>query len=180
MVKEQTLVWVDLEMTGLNPEIDTILEIAVIVTDNNLKIIKEGPSLVIHADDAALARMHPEVKAMHASSGLTNRVKESTITLAQAQQEVMVFLKQYAQPKSPLCGNSIWLDKTFLIKHMPEITNFLHYRIIDVSTVKELVLRWYSNDAKANFAKAKNHRALDDIRESIAELIYYRKNYFLN
>ena len=179
MVKEQTLVWVDLEMTGLNPEIDTILEIAVIVTDNNLNVIKEGPSLVIHADDATLDRMHPEIKAMHASSGLTNRVKASKTTLVHAQQEIMNFLKQYAQPKSPLCGNSILSDKSFLLKYMPEIIDFLHYRIIDVSTVKELVLRWYGNKPNARFSKAKTHRALDDIRESIAELTHYRRSFFV-
>jgi len=179
MIKEQTLVWVDLEMTGLNPQQDTMLEIAVMITDNDVNIIKEGPSQVIHADEVIINRMSDHVKAMHNRSGLIDRVRESTVTLAHAQQEIMTFLKQYAQPQSPLCGNSIWSDKSFLINYMPEIINFLHYRIIDVSTINELVLRWYGNNEHAHFQKAKTHRALDDIKESIAELQYYKCYFFI-
>lgn len=175
--KTKTLVWIDLEMTGLDPKVDRILEIATIVTDNELNIIKEGPALVIHADDVILDQMHPQVKEMHNRHGLTEKVRQSSISIEDAQAQTMAFLKEYAEPNSPLCGNSVWADRAFLINEMPQITDYLHYRIIDVSTIKELVLRWYAEDPQAEYTKKETHRALADIRESIDELKHYR-NYF--
>lgn len=176
--KTATLVWIDLEMTGLDPSSNQIIEIATIVTDNQLNIIKEGPALVIHADDAVLDRMHPQVKEMHAAHGLIDQVRDSSISLADAQAQTLDFLKEHAEPNSPLCGNSIWADRVFLINQMPQIMDYLHYRIIDVSTIKELVLRWYLGDPHAEFTKKETHRALDDIRESIDELKHYRTYFF--
>jgi oligoribonuclease len=178
-VQTQTLVWIDLEMTGLNPLHDQILEIATIITDNNLQLIKEGPSFIIHADQSILDHMHPEVKALHQKSTLIDLVRQSTTTLAHAQEATMAFLKQYAQPKSPLCGNSVWNDRNFLAQHMPQVTEYLHYRLIDVTTIKELVLRWYAHDPDVEFPKQETHRALEDIRESIAELKHYRRYFFV-
>ena len=175
-----SLVWIDCEMTGLNPQQDTIIEIATIITDNNLTLIEEGPSLIIHCDQAHLDRMVPEVKEMHAKSGLSNKAKESKISLQMAEQETLTFIKQHCQKgQVPLCGNSVWVDKIFLQKYMPTIVDYLNYRIIDVTSVKELVKRWYPNDPDVEFNKRETHRALDDIRESIAELKHYRRYFFV-
>ncbi len=179
MEYSQTLVWIDLEMTGLDPQRDLILEIASIVTDNNLQLIKEGPSLIIHADTYQLAAMTPEVRALHKKSKLLDDVRDSIITVEQAQMQTLAFLKEYAQPHSILCGNSVWNDRNFLVRHMPHITNYLHYRLIDVTSVKELVQRWYPNDPDIEFHKQETHRALEDIRESIAELKHYRRYFFV-
>lgn len=179
MEYSQTLVWIDLEMTGLNPQRDVILEIAVIVTDNNLQFIKEGPSLVIRANESDLASMHDTVKQLHQKSKLLEAVRASSVTVADAQNQIFLFLKEYAQPNSPLCGNSVWNDRNFLVRYMPLISNYLHYRIVDVTSIKELVSRWYPNDPDIEFNKRETHRALDDIRESIAELKHYRRYFFV-
>jgi len=177
MNRSKYLAWIDLEMTGLDSNRDVILEIAAIVTDNNLKIIAHGPDLIIHQPQSCLGQMLPMVQALHATSGLVKQVLDSTISLQQAEAQVLAFFSQYGEPGTmPLCGNSIWQDKLFLINYMPKLVNFFHYRIIDVSTVKELVARWYGAQ---EFKKAKKHRALSDIEESVAELKFYRENYFI-
>ena len=176
MDKSKHLVWIDLEMTGLDAQKDRILEIAVLVTDANLKVVAEGPDLIIRQTSAVLEQMLPVVHQMHLSSRLLDLVLNSSISLAQAEQQVLNFLAPYgAAGTMPLCGNSIWQDKLFLIHHMPALNHFLHYRIIDVSTIKELVTRWYG---VPEFKKTKQHRALSDIHESIAELSFYRDKYF--
>ncbi len=174
------LVWIDLEMTGLNPEQDVILEIASIVTDNNLNIIEEGPSLIIHQPENKLATMSEWSQDMHTKSGLIEKVRSSSITLEQAYEQTFTFIKNHCQSQQALlCGNSVWQDRAFLRRYMPEIIEFLYYRLIDVTTVKELVLRWYPDDEHAEFVKKDTHRALTDIRESIAELRHYRKYFFV-
>jgi len=177
MNKEQNLVWIDLEMTGLDPARDVILEIATIITDSQLKIVAEGPSLVVHQPEDALSGMNKEVKEMHTKNGLIEKVRASKISAQEAEQQTLDFIKQYCKKNtSPLCGNSVWADKGFLKQYMPTINDYLHYRIIDVSTVKELVLRWYPEHPE--YEKGETHRALDDIRESIEELKQYRSTFF--
>lgn len=179
MGKEQNLIWIDLEMTGLNPEKDVILEIATIVTDSQLNEVAQGPSSIINHSDAALQNMDEWVFDQHTQSGLIQQVQHSKISLADAQQQTLDFIKQHCEPEiSPLCGNSVWQDKAFLQKYMPELVNFFHYRIIDVSTLKELAQRWYTQVPE--FEKKDAHRALDDIKESIEELRYYRKQIFVS
>jgi oligoribonuclease len=174
------LVWVDLEMTGLDPETCTIVEIATIVTDQDLGILAEGPSLVIRPPDEDLGRMSPFVRDLHQRSGLLDRIQEpSAVTLAEAERQTVAFLEaQAVRGASPLCGNSVWKDRAFLEKYMPQVVQFLHYRMIDVSTVKELVRRWYPAPFHAP-KKKEAHRALDDIRESIEELRWYRSRVFV-
>lgn len=175
MHKSKHLVWIDLEMTGLESNQDQILEIAVIITDEQLNIVAQGPDLILSVP--VLANMSELVRKMHTQSGLLVKVAQSQITLMQAQAQVLEFIKPYGEPKTmPLCGNSIWQDKFFLIKYMPDLINYLHYRVIDVSTVKELVKSWYG---VPEFKKTKAHRALSDIEESINELKYYRAHYFI-
>ena len=175
---EKHLIWIDLEMTGLDPESYVIVEIASIVTDNQLNIVAEGPDIAINHPDAVLSSMEPWSLEHHLASGLTDRIKASPYTCAQAETETLAFLSQYCEKgASPLCGNSIGQDRRFLVKHMPLLEDFFHYRNIDVSTIKELVKRWYP--ALSRFEKEKTHLALSDIRESIDELVYYRKNVFL-
>ncbi|HGY91455.1 MAG TPA: oligoribonuclease [Planctomycetes bacterium] len=177
-VIEGHLVWIDLEMTGLDPTDCTILEIASIVTDKDLSIVEEGPNLVIHHSDEVLDAMDEWNRSHHGASGLIAAAKASTITLAEAEQSTLAFLRRHVEEgSSPLCGNTIGTDRTFLARHMPELENFLHYRVIDVSSIKELVKRWYGE----SFVPEKNrgHRALDDIRESIEELKHYRRTVFL-
>ncbi len=172
--------WIDLEMTGLDPERDLILEIATLVTDDNLVIVAEGPDLVVHQPSEALDAMDPIVVKMHDDSGLRKAVETSTVSLEEAGAAVLAFLKQHlpARRTVPLCGNSIATDRSFLIRHLPEVDGWFHYRSIDVSTVKELCRRWFP-DAFANApGKAGGHRALDDIRESVTELQYYRSAIF--
>ena len=180
MERGVNLVWIDCEMTGLDPSKDVILEIATIITDNSLAIIEEGPSLVIHQDDSALRGMSDVVRNLHKPSQLIDEVKESTITLREAEEKTLAFLKDHCeQGLAPLCGNSVWNDRNFLQAYMPRIIQYLHYRMIDVTSVKELVARWYPNDPDLEFSKKETHRALPDIKESIAELRHYRKYFFV-
>jgi oligoribonuclease len=172
------LIWVDLEMTGLHPERDVIIEIAALVTDPQLNILAEGPVLAIHQSDEALAGMDDWCRRTHAASGLTERVRTSTVELAEAERRTLEFTAAWIPPgASPLCGNTISHDRRFLRRYMPTFEAFLHYRNIDVSTIKELVRRWYSEDRHAP-AKKGCHLALDDIRESVEELRYYRDHLF--
>jgi oligoribonuclease len=173
------LVWVDLEMTGLDPETCAIVEIATLVTDQDLTVLAEGPCLVIRPPDAALAAMSDFVRELHAKSGLLERIDASTVTLDDAQRQTLAFLEEHASKgTSPLCGNSVWKDRAFLEKYMPDVVGFLHYRMIDVSTIKELVRRWYPAPFHAP-KKKEAHRALGDIRESIDELAWYRARVFV-
>jgi oligoribonuclease len=175
------LVWMDLEMTGLDPARDVIVEIATLVTDDDLEIVAEGPDLVVHHADDVLAGMDPFVVSMHTKSGLLEAIRASTLTLEEAGAQTLAFLKQHAtEPGTvPLCGNSIGMDRRFLAAYLPEIEQWLHYRSIDVSSVKELVRRWYPSVRAGRPRKAGSHRALDDIRESVNELRYYREKVFL-
>jgi oligoribonuclease len=174
------LVWIDLEMTGLDPDVDVILEIAVIVTDGSLDEIIEGPDLVLHADEAALERMAPVVREMHSVSGLTEAVRRSQWFAAEAEQSVLEFVKAHVPEPghAPLAGNSVHADRAFLHKHMPELEAWFHYRNVDVSTIKELARRWHPEVLNSAPEKGGGHRALADIRESIEELQYYRKTVF--
>ncbi len=173
------LVWVDLEMTGLDPERCVIVEIAMVVTDGDLKVLADGPNLVVHQPESALAAMDSFVRDMHTRSGLVDRIRTSTTSLADAEAEVLAFLTAHTPKKgSPLCGNSVWKDKQFLERHMPRVVEHLHYRMIDVSTVKECVKRWYPPSYHVP-QKGEKHRALDDIHESIAELRWYRDKVFI-
>ena len=171
----------DLEMTGLDPETDVIVEIATLVTDDELNIVAEGPELVIFQPDDVLARMNDFVTKMHITSGLLELIKVSTVSEAEAMQQTLDFIKVYSPEsgKIPLCGNSIRTDRSFLAKYMPEIDNWLHYRCVDVSTVKELVRRWYPGVEHGRpTSVGQSHRALDDIRDSVAEMAYYRDRVF--
>ncbi|MGD9153625.1 MAG: oligoribonuclease [Gammaproteobacteria bacterium] len=176
--KDANLIWLDLEMTGLDFANDRIIEIATIVTDAQLNTIAEGPVLAIHQSDELLSSMDEWNTKQHNKSGLVERVKQSEITEKQAAQQTLEFLRQYVNPnKSPLCGNSICVDRRFLYRHMPKLERFFHYRNLDVSTVKELVLRWYK-DQVPEFDKESKHLALSDIYDSIEELKYYREKVF--
>ncbi|MDP3878271.1 MAG: oligoribonuclease [Methylobacter sp.] len=171
------LVWIDLEMTGLNPDTDLIIEIATIVTDKNLNILAQGPVLAVHQADAALAAMDDWNQQHHGQSGLIERVKASTINDAEAERQTLAFIKQWIpENASPLCGNSIGQDRRFLYRYMPVLEAYFHYRNIDVSTLKELAARW-APDVKEGFKKASSHQALNDIVESIEELRYYREHF---
>jgi len=175
---DANLVWVDLEMTGLEPEHNTILEIATIVTDADLTVLAEGPVIAIHRPDAVLEAMDEWNRDHHGASGLIARVRASQHTVTAADAETLAFVRQYCTPRSsPLCGNSVHHDRRFLVREMPQLVAFLHYRNIDVSTIKELVRRWYPADAQAP-EKKHAHLALDDIRESIEELRFYRTHVF--
>jgi oligoribonuclease len=171
----------DLEMTGLEPSRDVIVEIATLVTDDELAIVAEGPDLVVHQPDDVLATMDPYVQEMHKRSGLLPAIRTSTISLDDAGAQTLAFIKQHVpeQRTVPLCGNSIGTDRRFLAAYLPDIENWLHYRSVDVSSVKELVRRWYPQVRAERPRKAGSHRALDDIRESVNELRYYRDKVFL-
>ncbi len=172
------LVWIDLEMTGLEPLTDRVIEIATIVTDSQLNILAEGPVLAIHQNDAVLGAMDEWNTRQHGGSGLTQRVRESTIDEAQAAAQTIAFLSEYVPPRgSPMCGNSICQDRRFLARWLPELEAFFHYRNLDVSTLKELARRWRP-EIMDGFKKSGSHLAMDDIRESIAELQYYRTQLF--
>jgi oligoribonuclease len=174
------LAWIDLEMTGLDPDRHAIVEIASLVTDDDLVVIEEGPDLVIHATAEQIAEMDDVVRAMHTRSGLLTEIAASTTTVEDAATQTLEFLKKHiAEPGTvPLAGNSIGTDRRFLARQMPEVEDFLHYRSIDVSTVKELCRRWYPQVHKAAPVKKGGHRALQDIRESVSELDYYRHALF--
>lgn len=174
----ENLVWIDLEMTGLDPEEHKIIEIASIITDKQLNILAEGPVLAIHQPDAELANMDEWNVRTHTGSGLVERVKASSISEAQAVSQTLAFLRQWVpEQSSPLCGNSIGQDRRFLVRHMPELEAFFHYRNVDVSTIKELVRRWQP-ELLDKLTKTGAHQALVDIQESIAELQFYRENVF--
>ncbi|WP_084504040.1 oligoribonuclease [Actinoplanes sp. N902-109] len=175
------LVWIDCEMTGLDLGKDALIEVAALVTDPDLNVLGDGVDLVIHADDAALDAMPEVVREMHAKSGLTDEVRRSTVTMAEAEEAVLSYVRQYVpNPRSaPLCGNSIATDRGFLARDMPALDGFLHYRMIDVSSIKELARRWYPRVYFGQPQKGLAHRALADIRESIRELEYYRRTIFV-
>lgn len=176
--KSKTLIWLDMEMTGLEPDADRIIEIATLVTDADLNIIAEGPVLAVHQSDEALAAMDEWNQRTHGGSGLVARVRASTTDDAAAEQLTLEFLRKYADLRSsPLCGNSIHQDRRFMVRYMPQLEAFFHYRNLDVSTVKELARRWRPELA-AGFVKTGTHQALDDIHESINELKYYREHFF--
>ncbi|KAG7484497.1 hypothetical protein MATL_G00050000 [Megalops atlanticus] len=175
----QRLVWVDLEMTGLDIEKDQIIEMACIITDSDLNILAEGPNLIINQPDELLDGMSDWCKEHHGKSGLTQAVRDSKISLQQAEYEFVSFVRLHTPPgHCPLAGNSVHADKKFLDKYMPQFMHHLHYRIIDVSTIKELCRRWFPEEYKLAPQKKASHRALDDIQESIKELRFYRENVF--
>ncbi|MFI8376869.1 oligoribonuclease [Pseudomonas helleri] len=177
MQNAQNLIWIDLEMTGLDPDNDVIIEMATIVTDSNLNTLAEGPVIAIHHSDEVLARMDEWNTRTHGGSGLTQRVKDSTTTMAEAEAQTIAFLEQWVpKGKSPICGNSICQDRRFLYTYMKDLERYFHYRNLDVSTLKELVARW-APEVRDSLVKKGTHLALDDIRESIAELQHYRKHF---
>jgi len=172
-----TMVWIDLEMTGLEPATDRIIEIATVVTNGELELLAEGPDLVVHQDEAVLATMDEWNVTHHGASGLLERVRASTLTEAEAERQTLEFIAAYAPERTaPLCGNSIWQDRRFIHVYMPTLGNYLHYRCVDVSSIKELVYRWSPQNLYRH--KESKHRALDDIRESIEELKFYRGKVF--
>jgi len=173
----QNLIWIDLEMTGLNPDSDLIIEIATVVTDKDLNILAQGPVIAVHQSDEALAAMDDWNQKHHGQSGLIDRVKASTINDAEAERLTIEFLKDWVpENTSPICGNSIGQDRRFLYRYMPKLEAYFHYRNIDVSTLKELAARW-APQIKDGFKKESSHQALDDIIESIEELRYYREHF---
>ncbi len=173
---DQNLIWLDCEMTGLDPEIDRLIEIAVIVTGPVLQPRIEGPVLVIHQSDEQLDKMDAWNKGTHGRSGLIDKVKASTVTEAQAQQQILDFVARYAPKNStPMCGNSISQDRRFLVRYMPKLEAFFHYRNVDVSTLKELAKRWRP-DVYSSFRKQQKHTALADVHESIDEMAHYREH----
>ncbi|MEM7167741.1 MAG: oligoribonuclease [Planctomycetota bacterium] len=174
------LVWMDLEMSGLDPARERILEIATLITDADLEIVAEGPELIVHQDDALLAAMDEWNRQHHGDSGLTERVRASQTSEQDAQQQTLDFVRAHVgEREAPLAGNSIHQDRRFLSAYMPQLEAYLHYRNVDVSTVKELVRRWYPQTFASVPPKSRSHRALDDIRESIEELRHYRRTVFV-
>ena len=174
-----SIVWMDLEMSGLDPSVERILEIAVSVTDGELNVLADGPDLVIHQPDDLLERMDEWNTKHHGQSGLVERVRASSIDEEEAGRQVLAFLKEHSSEKmAPLAGNSIHQDRRFLVKYLPEVEYWLHYRNIDVSTIKELVRRWHPAEYAGRPKKQGNHRAMDDLKESIDELRYYREAIF--
>lgn len=179
-IQESNLVWVDCEMSGLDIDTDVLLEIAVIITDKDLNVLAEGPNLVIHQPDSVLLAMNKWCRDHHGASGLTQKVQESKLSLQDCESQCLKFVQDWT-PRGlcPLAGNSVGQDARFLVKYMPNFMSHLHYRIIDVSTVKELARRWYPNILERTPTKKLTHRALDDIQESIEELRWYREKIFV-
>jgi oligoribonuclease len=176
-LRSENLVWIDLEMTGLDPVADHIIEVATIVTDPGLNVLAEGPVIAIHQSEDVLSRMDDWNRTTHGGSGLLQRVKDSRFEAADAERMTLEFLVQFAEAgKSPMCGNSICQDRRFLAREMPALERFFHYRNLDVSTLKELAKRW-APEVLAGVQKTSTHLALDDIRESIGELQHYRRNF---
>ena len=173
------MVWIDLEMTGLDLERESIIEIATIITDSELNIIAEGPNLAISVPEKLIGGMDEWNTRHHFGSGLIDRVRNDSVSLEEAERQTLAFIKQHV-PKNtaPLCGNSVWNDRQFLVKEMPSVTDYLHYRMVDVSTIKELARRWYPELPK--FEKKAAHLALDDIRESVFELVHFRELLFID
>ncbi|MFF3573238.1 oligoribonuclease [Nocardia jiangxiensis] len=180
-MSDKLVVWMDCEMTGLRLDSDKLIEVAALVTDSDLNVLGEGVDIVIHADDEALAAMPPVVQEMHARSGLTEEVRNSTVTMAEAEQAIMDYITEFAPTPGtvPLAGNSIATDRGFLARDMPALDAHLHYRMIDVSSIKELCRRWYPRIYFGQPEKGLSHRALADIQESIRELEYYRRTAFV-
>jgi oligoribonuclease len=177
-INSENLIWLDLEMTGLNPDTDLILEIATLVTDKQLNILADGPVLAIHQTDVILSAMGDWCTRQHGQSGLSQRVRDSQITEAEAEHMTLDFLRQHVPSNtSPMCGNSICQDRRFLARHMPELEKFFHYRNLDVSSLKELGKRWAPGILEG-YTKQSKHLAMDDIRDSIAELKFYRERLF--
>lgn len=177
MQNPQNLIWIDLEMTGLDPDRDVIIEMATIVTDSDLNTLAEGPVIAIHQPEEILAGMDEWNTRQHGQSGLTQRVRESTVSMAEAEAQTLAFLEQWVPKRSsPICGNSICQDRRFLYRHMPRLEGYFHYRNLDVSTLKELAARW-APQVRESIKKGNTHLALDDIRESIAELRHYRDHF---
>ncbi|MBD3365989.1 oligoribonuclease [candidate division WWE3 bacterium] len=175
--KASNLVWMDLEMTGLDPFTDRITEIACLITNENLEVIAEGPEIIIKQEESLFDVTNPFMKETFFDSGFIEKMKESSYTEESAEKEILEFIKKHvAEGESPLCGNSIYMDRMFLKNYMKKLDSYLHYRLIDITTTKLLAQRWFPEIPK--FEKKKNHRALEDIKESIAELEYYRKNIF--
>ena len=174
---EDRMVWIDLEMTGLDVTKESIIEIATVVTDGELNILAQGPNLAVHVSDELLAQMDEWNTSHHTSSGLVQRVREEGVSVQEAEAQTLEFLKKWVpEGKAPLCGNSVWNDQKFMEKEMPQLVDYLHYRMIDVSTIKELSRRWYPELDR--YEKKGAHLALDDILESIEELKYFRKHVF--
>jgi oligoribonuclease len=179
MKNSTNLIWIDLEMTGLDPNKEKIIEIATIVTDKDLNILAEGPMMAVSQSKSSLDGMDEWCTQHHGDSGLTQRVLDTDITDAMAEKATIEFLSEWIEPgKSPMCGNSIGQDRRFLVRYMPELSDYFHYRNIDVSTLKELAIRWKPQILKG-FSKQNKHLALDDIRESIQELAYYREHFLI-
>lgn len=181
MQSPQNLIWIDLEMTGLEPEHDVIIEMATIVTDSDLNILATGPVIAVHQSDALLAGMDEWNTRTHGESGLTQRVRDSKISTAEAEAQTIAFLDQHVSAKDRpiLAGSSIHQDRRFIVRYMPKLDRRLHYRMVDVSSIKELARRWYPAALATLPPKRESHRALDDIRESIDELRFYRRTIFL-
>jgi oligoribonuclease len=171
------LIWIDMEMSGLNPDVERVLEMAIVITDSELNTVAEAPVLVIHQDEALLARMDDWNKSTHAKSGLIDRVKSSRLTEAQAEAQLLAFVSDYVPPRtSPMCGNSVHQDRRFLVRYMPQLEDYFLYRNLDVSTLKELARRW-KPELATGFSKQGKHEALADVHESINELKYYREHF---
>lgn len=176
--KQQTLIWIDMEMTGLEPKQDRIIEVATLITDGDLNVLAEGPVLAVHQSDEVLAGMDEWNQRTHGESGLVERVRKSKLNEADVEAQTIAFLQRYAERgSSPMCGNSVHQDRRFMVKYMPSLADFFHYRNLDVSTVKELAKRWRP-DVASSYKKQGTHQAMDDIRDSVNELKHYREHFF--
>jgi len=176
--RDDLLCWIDLEMTGLDPQQNVIIEIATLITDADLELVAEGPEIIVHTSDSHLSKMIDIVRDMHSKSGLTEKVRRSTVNLLDAELETLAFIKRWCKRRTtPLCGNSIWCDRMFLKLQMPKIDAWLHYRTVDVSSFKEVATRWNVASIAGAPRKSDTHRAMEDIKESVAQLRHYRKQW---